>query len=405
MKKWVSPVLIAILFVGTVVNGFLYARQATDVAGMEDRITSLTGAIETLSGNVSNLSGSVSNLRTDVAGTKEGITSLETTIETITKPTPSNTWTALASDPALQLLQAPPSGKAQNVFLVVMDGVRYSETFGDPLHRYIPHIWNDLRPIGTINTEFNNNDITVTVPGHTSMLTGVWQKIKNDASERPHNPTIFEYYRKQTGAPASKTWVVTEHMNLVAINYSDTSGWGESYGARLDSPGLHQSTPPPENADMGPLKFGGDVGTFDILKHVMQRDRPSLVMVNLGQTDGMGHAGKWTAYTNAILDADTIVYYLWLKIQSMPYYKDKTTLILTNDHGRFLDGNGTGFQDHGGIDDGNRHLMFLAIGPNIKSGAQVDTPRELIDIGPTIASMMGINMTQAMGKNMTELLR
>ena len=89
----------------------------------------------------------------------------------------------------------------------------------------------------------------------------------------------------------------------------------------------------------------------------------------------------------------------------MPYYKDKTTLIMTNDHGRFLDGNGTGFQGHGGTDESNRRLMFLAIGPNIKSGAQVDMPRELIDIGPTIAAMLGINMTQSMGKNMAELLR
>jgi len=237
------------------------------------------------------------------------------------------------------------------------------------------------------------------------MLTGVWQKIKNDGSERPHNPTIFEYYRKQTGASAGKTWVVTEHMNLVSTNYSDAPGWGEPHGARLDSPGLHQRKPPPENADMGPLQFGGDVGTFDILKHVMQRDRPSLVMVNFGQTDGTGHSGKWSAYTNAILDVDTIIYYLWLKIQSMPYYQDKTTLIVTNDHGRFLDGNGTGFQGHGGTDDGNRHLMFLAIGPNIKTGAQLDMSRELIDIGPSMAAMIGISMPQAEGKNMTELFR
>ncbi len=287
-----------------------------------------------------------------------------------------------------------------------IDGVRYSETFGDPSHQYIPHMWNHLRPIGTINTTFYNNGQTVTAPGHTSALTGIWQQIRNDGLERPHNkPTIFELYRKQKGVEDIKTWVVVYFPHLLASNYSDVEGYGRDYGAKLDSPMLHTKDTPHENANLDPLATSGDGSVWAILRAVMDQDKPSLVMVNFGQTDSSGHSGSWSAYTNAIRDADMLIYYLWLKIQSMPYYKDKTTLIVTSDHGRYLDGIGTGFVGHGGGDEGNRHIMFLAVGPNIRAGAEDNTRRQLIDIGPTIASMLGIEMPGVQGQVMTELLR
>lgn len=285
--------------------------------------------------------------------------------------------------------------RTRNVFLVVMDGVRYSETFGDPAHRFIPHLWNDLRPLGAIYTNFRNNAITVTVPGHTAMLTGVWQNVKNDGSERPHQPTVFEYYRKETGAPANKTWVVVQHMNLISTDYSDDPEYGKQYGANLDSPGLHKR---------GELEHTGDVATWDILKSVMNRDHPSLVMVNFGMTDSMGHSGSWAGYANAILDADTLIYYLWLKIQSDPVYKDKTTMFVTNDHGRHLDGVKTGFQDHGDDCEGCRHVMMLVTGPDTKSNVVVDTARQLIAVAPTIGALMRFSTPLAKGNVMSDML-
>jgi hypothetical protein len=226
------------------------------------------------------------------------------------------------------------------------------------------------------------------------MLTGVWQNVKNDGSERPHQPTVFEYYRKETSAPANKTWVIVQHMNLISTDYSDYPEYGKSYGASLDSPGLHKR---------GELEHAGDVATWDILKSVMNRDHPSLVMVNFGMTDGLGHSGSWSGYTNAILDADTLIYYLWLKIQSDPVYKDKTTMFLTNDHGRHLDGVKTGFQDHGDDCEGCRHVMMLVIGPDTKSNV-VDAAGQLIDIAPTIGVLMRFGTRLAKGNVMSDSL-
>ena len=91
---------------------------------------------------------------------------------------------------------------AQNVVIVVIDGARYTETFGaDSL--YIPHIWTQLRPLGTIWTNFRNNGITKTDPGHASIATGTWQFIDNKGVIRPTQPTMFEYFRKESGASES----------------------------------------------------------------------------------------------------------------------------------------------------------------------------------------------------------
>jgi hypothetical protein len=222
------------------------------------------------------------------------------------------------------------------------------------------------------------------------MLTRVWQAIKNDGTERPHQPTVFEYYRKESGAPINETWVVVQHMNLRSTNYSDYPGYGQPYGANLDSPGFHSG--------------GGDLATWNILQNVMDNDHPSLVMVDFGMTDGTAHSGNWSAYTNSIRVADTLIYSLWSKIQNATEYRDKTTIFITNDHGRHLDGVKTGFKAHGDNCEGCRHVMMLAIGPDIRVNAVTNATRELIDIAPPIGAFMGFSTPLANGTLMSEML-
>lgn len=98
MKKWINPIVIAILFVGTMSNGLMYYRQVTviqndenrlaslqtDVARMGDGITSLNGTLQTLTENVSSLSGLVSSLQTDIVSTKDRINSLTSNLQVLT---------------------------------------------------------------------------------------------------------------------------------------------------------------------------------------------------------------------------------------------------------------------------------------------------------------------------------
>jgi hypothetical protein len=61
--------------------------------------------------------------------------------------------------------------------------------------------------------------------------------------------------------------------------------------------------------------------------------------------------------------------------------KDKTTLFITNDHGRNADGHKDGFISHGDGSEGNRHIFLLAIGALIsKKDVIITKERELTDI-------------------------
>ncbi len=141
-----------------------------------------------------------------------------------------------------------------------------------------------------------------------------------------------------------------------------------------------------------------DSFVWDELQYVMDTYHPSLTLVNLGSTDGVGHQGDWDRYLAAIAGADQVVQDIYDKIQADPVYKDKTALIVTSDHGRHLDGIYTGFKDHGCTCLGCRNVMFLAIGPGIRENAVIGQSYCLADIGPTIGYMLGFETIYSEGR-------
>jgi len=223
---------------------------------------------------------------------------------------------------------AAPDTARRNVFIVVIDGVRFSEAF--PLRdRYLPHIWNDLRPLGTIFNNFRNEGETVTCPGHASFLTGHYEDIPNDGSKRPSFPTLFELFRARTGAPESECLDVVGKKKLHILSYSTDPAYGEKYGATYLSP-----------------REATDTATWSLLSSAMDREHPRVVIVNLPSVDIAAHDSDWTGYLSAMRTADSLVYLLWTKIQSDDFYKNRTTMFVSSDHGRHEDAYG-GFQNHG----------------------------------------------------------
>ncbi len=268
---------------------------------------------------------------------------------------------------------------AQHVFIVVIDGARYSETFGSK-GKYIPCIWNDLRKEGAIYTSFWNNGLTKTCPGHATVLTGTWQNIPNNGSVRPTEPTLFEFLRKQFPSDEHTCYVVSGKPKLACLTYSTATEYGTLYGASF----------------AGEEK-GTDTGTFRQLEILMERFHPSVVMVNLPEVDLSGHSGKWTKYLSAIRQADSLVGVLWRRIQSDSVYRNTTTLFVTNDHGRH-DAMHSGFKDHGDTCSGCRHIMLFALGPTIHPNASIDERCSQIDIAPTAAEILGISFPPGRGR-------
>lgn len=270
---------------------------------------------------------------------------------------------------------------SQHVFIVVIDGVRYSESLGAKAS-YMPHVWNDLRAKGTIYTNFRNDGATVTCPGHAAMLTGNWQNIANNGSEEFSDPTLFELFRKQTKLPEQSCYVVSGKEKLHILTHSTNSAYGKQYGAMFNV-----------------SESGKNIDTWERLAAVMSKNHLRAVIVNFAETDITGHQGKWDRHLSAITEVDSLLWLLWNKIQADSIYKDSTTMFVTNDHGRHDDQH-AGFKNHGDSCEGCRHIMLLALGPKFKPGTVVADLAFQIDIAPTAAEILGVSFPKVEGRSL-----
>ena len=269
----------------------------------------------------------------------------------------------------------------EHVVLFVIDGPRATEFMDDSTHANIPAIWNDLRPQACISHAFCNNGITSTVPGHASMGAGAYQDIPNDGSERPYIPLLWEYMRNQQSLNDSDVVIIIKKNKLKCLSYSTSQGYGVADSALI----------------LGPLS--DDSACVEGFMNYGQTRDVVFGMVCLADVDIAGHSGVWHDYNRAIQIADSLAGVMWNWIQSTEPYADRTTMIITADHGRHTDD----WTQHGCDCDGCRHLPMIAIGPDFRSGVELfDTPGEQIDIVPTICILLGISPFQTTGRVLSE---
>ncbi len=276
--------------------------------------------------------------------------------------------------------------KTENVVIMVIDGARYTETWGDSTHTYIPKRYALLQQ-GVLCTSFYNNGKTSTVPGHIAIATGFYQQISNNGKEYPEKPSIFQCWRKETSEPASKAWLITTKDKLEVLADCTEPAWKGTYNPMTDCgvSGLGSG-------------YRFDNQTVDTVKATFTRDHPKLVLINFKQPDEGGHQTDSLRYLKGITDTDNYVDVIWQALQSDSIYKDKTTLIVTNDHGRHTAGHLDGFISHGDDCDGCKHIEFFAMGPDFKKNYITNTTYEQTDISATVAELLYFDMPLAQGK-------
>ncbi len=279
----------------------------------------------------------------------------------------------------------------KNVFVVSIDGLRGTEAFDAPDPAVLIPRMNELRAQGSLYRNFYNLVATWTTPGNDTIVDGCWEMTPNNEGNRlfqPACPTVFEYYRKANPDVAqNQVWAVVGKNNCNLLASSQHAYYGPEFAASID--------PSPTGDRL-------DNSTWAVMRTVMDQYHPSLVFLHLGQVDRAGHEG-WFVYQEAILNADRIVDELWTKIQSDPIYRDRTTVLVTTDHGRHDDEHG-GFRDHSGISEGDKRLFLLALGPDIKAGAEFQEFRQQIDIAPTVGELLGFETPYAAGRVLSEMI-
>lgn len=282
---------------------------------------------------------------------------------------------------------------SENVVLVVVDGARYSEFWGDSLHQNSPYLYNYLAPNGVVCTQFYNQGVTTTVSGHTAILTGVYQEINNLGLEFPNHPSIMQFYNKHKQAGINSCWIISSKKKIEALRNCKSSQWADKYLPNIDcgvNDSINNNRP--------------DSLTFKRLIEILREEQPKLTLVSFMEPDVFAHQKNWQDYNNAIKQSDKYIYHIWNFINSHPTYKNKTSLLITNDHGRHNDDVQNGYISHGDTCSGCRHIFLYAYGPQIKRNHIIDTKYHLIDIFPTLAELMKIEVHPTQGEIMYELL-
>lgn len=337
--------------------------------------------------------------------------------------------------------------KKKVVVVTFGGGARDDETFAPDGQENIPHLLGTLAPQSTFCTQVVNRGILGHYVATASLATGVYETFDNFAELPPHDPTVFEYFRRGLARPAGDAWVVAPSNGFNRIGESDHRGWGAGLGAGVILPKhlLRAALPAVPGRDYDDLlrdnyedpfyvpplagsevelqqleqilrisvgDFVGHALTLSspdelsvyIARQLMRQLAPSLLWITLHDID-IAHSGAWSLYIDGIRRSDRLCAEIWNAIQSEPEYANNTTMFILPDFGRDsdLDAGGNGFQHHRTGDALSRTTWMMVLGPGVRQGAIVDRPVDSLDLVPTLRSLLGFDTPLARGKPLPEV--
>ncbi|RCK71647.1 MAG: hypothetical protein IGBAC_1563 [Ignavibacteriae bacterium] len=279
----------------------------------------------------------------------------------------------------------------QHFVLVIIDGARYSETLGDTTKQYTP-VMHQLALQGAVIDTFINDSLTYTSRAIPAIWCGSWKAprdtvINGNATQYATVPTFWEYFRKDRDKDSTDALYITKYF---------TAPWLPSFYPNYG--------PPYWPMFVMQENVWSDLYVWNLAKNKLAELHPKFSVIYLADVDAAGHSGNWDNYTRKITIADSIVGMLWNFLQSDSILKGRTTMVVTNDHGRHLDTVSTGFVGHGDGCWGCRRIQFLAVGSNIKKGI-TKIKRKIPDITPTIGKILNFNPIYSTGTTITEILK
>jgi hypothetical protein len=286
----------------------------------------------------------------------------------------------------------PKKYKAKNVVVIIIDGPRYSETFGDTSHQYIPELFA-LSKKGKLFTNIYNDGITNTINGITAITTGNYASLPNNGSAVPVYPNYLGQFIIQQHLPNNQAWIISSKDKIDAVKSCGSCNHSAAQIPQSNCGVLGNNT-----------GYRDDSTTTAVALYTMQTYHPKALLIHFKEPDVSGHAANWNSYLNGLRSTSKYTNTIWNFLQNDSVYANATAVFITNDHGRHLDNIADGFVSHGDNCDGCTHISLVALGPDF-SPAVLSNRHSQIDITNTISNMFNLQMTEAKGKAILSLLK
>lgn len=299
-----------------------------------------------------------------------------------------------------------------NLIIVTLDGFRWQELFNgaDPAlgtrdqvtgelstidsfysgspearrSRLLPFIWNTIGTHGQLygNRKYKNfvncsNPHWFSYPGYSEMFTGhVDQKLRSNAKKVNRNANVLEFIHQQK-----------DFHNKVAV----FSTWDVMpFILRTEKTGIKSNHP----MDVDCSNEYDDTKTLDAAFAYLKEQQPRVLYISLDETDAYAHRGDYRAYLQAAHNDDARLLELWDWIQTNPVYENRTTLVITTDHGRGANPFGS-WKHHGRFSPGSGQIWFAVIGPDTLPVGEMQMPGEYFQkqLAKTLAGFLGLEYT------------
>ncbi len=322
--------------------------------------------------------------------------------------------------------------KTENVIIITLDGFRWQEVFGgaDSLlindssfvhnrkalnekfwarsaaerrEKLLPFFWNTIGKTGQLygnrwygNKVNNANKYWFSYPGYNEIFTGYPDdSVNSNDKTQNKNENVLEFINKQKGY-TGKIAAFTSWDTFDAILNESRSGIMVSSG--FDK--LNFSTPEMKLLDkmqwLSPQPLGEGVRpdflTYAMAKEYLEKFAPKVLYIAFDETDDYAHEGKYDQYLYAGHMTDKWLNDLWAYVQLQPQYKDKTTMIITTDHGRG-DKIKKEWTSHGAKIADAGEIWMAVLGPDSAPAGEVKKEGQLYQrqVATTVASLLGFD--------------
>jgi len=130
-------------------------------------------------------------------------------------------------------------------------------------------------------------------------------------------------------------------------------------------------------------------------KHAVRTLHPRAMYVSYGETDDWAHEGSYERYLRSAHEFDRFLGDLWTLVQSLPEYRDKTTFVITVDHGRGPAP--IAWKNHGREMVDSAYMWLAVIGPDTPPlGERSSVPLiRQAQVAATVAALVGKDFSAA----------
>lgn len=321
------------------------------------------------------------------------------------------------------------SSEKQNIIVITIDGFRWQEVFDGADSAFInnpdlvkdtklinqqywdknkdlrrkkllPFFWSVIAQQGQLygNRDLNNkvnvsNLYKISYPGYNEILTGHPSlKFNPNLPVQNKSINILEYLNKQDGykgkVAAFSSWNIFPYiLNEKRSNVPVNSGY-EMLDETEDSNNVIINTVQKSVVKQSNTRH--DLLTYVSAKEYIEHNHPKVTFIGFGETDELAHHDQYDLYLQKANQIDNLISDLWYYVQTDPFYKGKTSLIITTDHGRGKKADT--WHTHGFFTKGSADTLLALLGPAILSAGEMKSEQQIYSkqIAQTVASILDL---------------